>query len=244
MKLTTTKPKPCKFCLIKDFIAHDITNAIDKTWRYLSNRHVQYVAKNHFKIPDSKSCTDALEFVRVCSPDHLLNHCLRSYAFGVAMAHKVAKKFDKEVLFLGSIMHDLGLTERYENDQTFEITGARVAREFCADNGIDEEKADLVHEMVALHNSVGIAHKREPEIALLHFGAGADVAGLWLHDINPRTLEEILTEYPRLDFNEGMSRLIEEQVTKKPNSYMRTMVDLGFLKKIRNPPFSEKGRLP
>lgn len=69
------------------------------------------------------------------------------------------------------------------------------------------------------------------------------MAGLWLHDINPRTLEEILTEYPRLDFNEGMSRLIEEQVTKKPNSYMRTMVDLGFLKKIRNPPFREKERL-
>jgi hypothetical protein len=123
------------------------------------------------------------------------------------------------------------LTESYEDDQTFEITGARVDREFCVNNGIDNEKADLVHEMVALHNSVGVAHKREPVIALLHFGAGADVAGLWLYDINPGTLEETLTEYPRLDFNTGMSRLIEEQVTKKPNSYMRTMVDLGFLKK-------------
>ena len=73
---------------------------------------------------------------------------------------------------------------------------------------------------------------------LLHFGAGADVAGLWLHDIHKKTLEEILLEYPRLNFKEGMVKLINDQIKNKPNSYMATMVELGFLKKVTNAPFN------
>jgi hypothetical protein len=48
---------------------------------------------------------------------------------------------------------------------------------------MEVSKDDLIHEMVALHNSVGIAHKLDTEIALLHYGAREDVAGLWAHDL-------------------------------------------------------------
>jgi HD superfamily phosphodiesterase len=137
-------------------------------------------------MPDSENCKKALNMVIECSPDHLVNHCLRSYAFGVSMAHKVKLPFDKEVLFLGSIMHDLGLTSKFDSGNSFEIDGATAARSFCINHDLSAEKADLVHEMVVHHNSVGIAHKLDPEIALLHFGAGADVAGLWINDIHKK----------------------------------------------------------
>ncbi|NBI53274.1 hypothetical protein EIZ48_11870 [Photobacterium alginatilyticum] len=169
--------------------------------------------------------------VKACSPEFLLNHSLRSYAFGIAMAHKVKSKIDKEVFFLGSVMHDLGLTEKCMGTETFEVEGAREARAFCIHQGIEVDKADLIHEMVALHNSVGIAHKCDPEIALLHYGAGADIAGLWSYDLNKRTVEEVLAEYSDEGFKAGMIRLIEEQIAQKPNSYMATMVELGFLEK-------------
>jgi hypothetical protein len=237
MELTISKPKPSKCCMIRSFIASDLTNAINRTKRFISRDHVRYVARNEYKIPHSRNCVRALEMVQSCSPDFLVNHCLRSYAFGVAMAHKIDKSFDREVFFLGSIMHDLGLTKEFDGDDTFEIEGAKAAKTFCIDNDIDVKKSDLVHEMVALHNSVGIAHKKETEIALLHFGAGADVAGLWLHDINRRTLEEVISEYPRLDFKEGMTKLLSEQIERKPNSYMATMVELGFFKKLNKTPF-------
>lgn len=239
MELTITKQKPCKGCLITSFIAGDLTNAVNRVKRFISGVHVKYVAKYEYGMPDSANCSRALEMVKTCSADFLVNHCLRSYAFGVAMAHKVNKPFDKEVLFLGSIMHDLGLTEEFDGKETFEVEGARVAGRFCMDSGIEMSKSDLVHEMVALHNSVGVAHKREPEIALLHFGAGADVAGLWLHDIHARTLEEVIAEYPRLGFKKGMIRLITEQIERKPDSYMATMVQLGFFKKMETAPFTD-----
>jgi hypothetical protein len=91
--------------------------------------------------------------------------------------------------------------------------------------------------MVALHNSVGVAHKADPEIALLHFGAGADVAGLWIKDVHPNTLTEIIEQFPRLNFKEGMVKLIADQIERKPNSYMATLKAIGFLDKIKSAPF-------
>ncbi|MBL4827566.1 MAG: HD domain-containing protein [Spongiibacteraceae bacterium] len=173
-----------------------------------------------------------MALVEKSSPPFLFKHCLRSYAFGIAMAHKVKRKIDNEVFFLGAIMHDLGLTDDFSGENTFEVVGAQAARNFCVNNAINNNKADLIHEMVALHNSVGLAHKLDPEIALLHFGAGADVAGLWIGDIHKRTLEEILSRYSNKGCKEGMINLIHDQVIKKPNSYMATMVELGFLKKM------------
>ncbi|BBM03152.1 hypothetical protein GL2_32260 [Microbulbifer sp. GL-2] len=175
--------------------------------------------------------------VAQCSPAFLLNHCLRSYAFGLAMSHKVKTTIDKEVYFLGAIMHDLGLTKTYDIGGTFELDGAQAARSFCIDRNISPEKADLIHEMVAHHNSVGIAHKKDSEISLLHFAAGLDVAGFWLNDINPKTLSEVIDNFPRLDFKEGMKQLLNEQIKRKPMSYMKPFIKLGFLKKIDTTPF-------
>ena len=90
-------------------------------------------------------------------------HSLRSYAFGIAIAHKVKRNIG-EKFFIGSVMHDIGLVEDNIGVDNFEIEKTYVARNFCIHNGMEVSKADLVYEMVALHNSVSIAHKLDPEI--------------------------------------------------------------------------------
>lgn len=237
MKLTNSKPAPSKVCLLCSFIASDIAHASQRARRFISREHIQYVAIEAYQVPDSYNCQKALAMVAEYSPDYLVNHCLRSYALGIAMAHKIKQPFDKEVFFLGAIMHDLGLTSEFDTGDTFEVDGAKAARSFCIEHEINTEKANLVHEMVVHHNSVGVAHKLDPEIALLHFGAGADVAGLWVNDIHKGTLAEVLSEYPRLDFKQGMIQLISDQINSKSHSYMAPFVQLGFLKKIESVPF-------
>jgi len=237
MKLTNSKPKPSKACLLCNFISSDVTHAAQRARRFISREHIQYVAREAYQVPDSESCQKALAMVTEYSPDYLVNHCLRSYAFGIAMAHKVKQPFDKEVFFLGAIMHDLGLTSEFDTGDTFEIDGAKAARSFCVEHEINTAKADLVHEMVVHHNSVGIAHKLDPEIALLHFGAGADVAGLLIKDIHKVTLSEVLSEFPRLDFKQGMIKLVSAQIDSKSHSYMTPFIQLGFLKKIESVSF-------
>ncbi|WP_445365922.1 HD domain-containing protein [Microbulbifer sp. ANSA001] len=237
MELTTNKIPPPLPCLACRFVTSSASATYTRTIRYLKREHIQYVAKEVYQIPDSMSCKKALDMVAQCSPDFLLNHSLRSYTFGLAMSHKVKTVIDQEVYFLGAIMHDIGLTPAYDVGGTFELDGAQAARSFCIGHNISTEKADLVHEMIAHHNSVGIAHKKDPEIALLHFAAGLDIAGLWLSDIHPKTLSEVINEYPRLDFKQGMQSMLNDQVGRKPHSYMRPFVELGFLKKIEETPF-------
>ena len=237
MKLTKIKPLPSKTCLLCSFVSSDINSAFRRVRRFVSGDHIQYVAKEIYQIPDSSNCKKALDMVIQHSPDYLVNHCLRSYAFGLAMAHRVKQPFDKEVFFLGAIMHDIGLLHPFDKGNTFELDGATAARRFCIGHELSTQKADLVHEMIVHHNSVGVAHKLDPEIALLHFGAGADVAGLWLHDIHTKTLSEVLTAFPRLGFKQGMSTLLLDQASRKSQNFMKPLMQLGFLKKIENVPF-------
>ncbi len=239
MPLTIRKPKPSKLCMLHGFVRHDIQAWSRRAKRFISREHVEHVARQYYAIPDSEICHKAFTLVQDCSPLFLLNHCLRSYAFAVALGNSVRNHYDREVLFLGSIMHDLGLVEEYDGSDTFEIEGAKTALDFCQQHRLADDKSELVHEMVALHNSVGVADKKDPEIALLHFGAGLDVAGLNVHDAHPATVAEILEQYPRLDFNDAMANLIADQIKRKPHSYMSTMVELGFLKRMRQLKFDQ-----
>ncbi|SEF40089.1 HD domain-containing protein [Vibrio hangzhouensis] len=232
LTLTQSKPKPSKFCMLCNFIKSDINTTTERARNILLRKKAPYVSPEYYTFPDTKACQDALHLVKQHSPNFLVNHSIRSYAFGLAMSHKVQKKIDKEVFFIGSIMHDIGLTDLAPQQDTFEIEGASIARDFSISHNLTSNQADLIHEMVALHNSVGVAHKHDPEVALLHYGAGADVAGLWVHDIHKNTLHEILDLYHDKGCKEGMMHLIKDQVLRKPESYMSTMVELGFLKKM------------
>jgi len=233
MELTLHRPPPSKLCLAHHFLQYDLRQLGNRFKRRLTGQQVKYIAENKYAMPDSELSQKALAFTRECSPDFLLNHCLRSHAFAVALAAEMKLRFDPEILFIGSILHDLGLTERCADNDTFELSGARAARSFCQTTGMDSQQSDLIHEMVALHNAIGIADTREAEIALLHFGAGADVIGLHLKDIHPRTLREIISRYPRENFSEAMAELIQKQIEQKPKSYMSTMVRMGFLNKMQ-----------
>ena len=238
MGLTQTKPPPSRPWLLCQFISRDLREVKSNTIRALTGKAVPYVAKSDYGMPDSQACRKALELVTRVSPTFLLDHCLRSHAFSVAMLHMVHKKVDREVLFLGCVMHDLGLTNEHDHGDTFELDGARAARSHCLHHGVSSERSDLVHEMIALHNSVGIAHMREPEIALIHLGAGTDVLGFQAKDIHSQTMREILTEYPRIGFGDAMAQLVADQMHRKPQSFMTSMVALGFLDRLR------KCRLP
>ncbi|QVK24861.1 hypothetical protein KHX94_13615 [Shewanella dokdonensis] len=129
-------------------------------------------------------------------------------------------------------MHDLGLTKEHDHGGTFECDGAKSAYNFAISQGIEIPKAELIHEMVALHDSIGVAQAHEPEVALIHYGAGLDVAALWHKDIHPKTLTEIVTTYPRLDFAEAFILLLKDQLKRKPESYMKTLIELGFYEKM------------
>ena len=226
--------------MLPRFIGMDIRMAKNKLRRRLGLHELIQLVPDAYKIPDSSIATKATELVRDLSDEYLLNHCYRTYAFGCILAHQDGMRFDREVFYLSSIMHDLGVTDKHaEEPGSFEYVGARVAHQFCLDANYQRERADLVHEAIALHSAVGIAHAKDPEIALVHFGAGVDVIGIRFDEIPEHAMAEVLELYPRLGFKEAFSAVLRKQYELKPDSHISAHMGLGFEKKLKGTPFSD-----
>jgi hypothetical protein len=178
--------------------------------------------------PDTRLCREATELVREASPELLFNHCLRSWYFAALLAERHAVAHDAEVLYLGTIMHDIGLVRGLREPVRFEVTGANHAREELAARGLEPERAAVVWDLVALHTSVGIAEHAGPEVALGHMGISVDVVGRWVEDITPEQLAAVLEIAPRAGFDEDFLPLVAEHVAAHPHvSLFNWMEDIG-----------------
>jgi HD domain len=169
-----------------------------------------------YSIPDSEICKKATQLTVEVSPSFLCNHCLRTFLFGDFLGKRDGLKCDRELLYLGAVMHDLGLTARFAGEQRFEVDGADAAKAFVLEHGLSDEKAEIVWDAIALHTSLGIAEHKQPEIALVCLGASADALGIRIAEISPEIVEQVLEAYPRLGFNAAVTELLISQVNRKP----------------------------
>src|SRR5438105_15903752 len=104
------------------------------------------------RIPDSKLAREATGLLREHGSALLLAHSLRVYLFGSIRGRHRGLTVDPELLYIGAVFHDLGLTPTYRSaDHRFEIDGANAARDFLQSNGVDESAVGLVWDAIALH---------------------------------------------------------------------------------------------
>ncbi|WP_299589145.1 hypothetical protein [uncultured Microbulbifer sp.] len=172
------------------------------------------------KIPDTDLCKMTLKFVQGNHDTFLLNHVMRTYFFGACAGQAASAKIDLEMLFLGSTLHDLGLVKPYVKDKRFEVDGANGAAAFLHEKGYPEEKIEVIWDAIALHSTLEIAQHKRPEIALVQFGAGIDIGAIPIDSIDSKTIDEIIDQYPRVNFTELMLKRISDVTSKKPETTM------------------------
>ncbi|MBN3764102.1 HD domain-containing protein [Burkholderia sp. Ac-20365] len=178
--------------------------------------------------PDSGFTRQARSVVeRVHSPA-LLNHVHRTWWFAEFLGRTRGLKYDREVVYLAALFHDLGLTDEFSADQRFEVDGADAASGILLAHGYPESKAELVWDAIALHSSAGIADRKQPEIALIYMGAHVDVFGMRLDEITPALVDDTLALYPRIGFKAAFTEALAEVVRKKPYTAPGTgLADIG-----------------
>lgn len=178
--------------------------------------------------PDSEIAHRAAALVERAHSPSLLNHVHRTWWFAEFLGRKRELGYDREAVYLASLLHDLGLTPDHAADNRFEVDGADAASSFLHDHGYPKEKTSLVWDAIALHASGGIADRREPEVALVHFGAHVDVMGLRLDEISPQLIDDTLALYPRLGFKKAFTEALAEVARKKPHTAIGTgLADVG-----------------
>lgn len=166
--------------------------------------------------PDTPICVAALELARDTAPRFLFNHVMRTHAFGRAAGALQGAAYDEEMFFLGAVLHDLGLVERFVRDDRFEIDGADAAADFLSRRGYPDRKIAIIWDAIALHTTPGVPQRKQPEIALVQLGAGIDIGAIPRSLITPETVEIILAEYPRLGFKKAMLEAMGAIVRRKP----------------------------
>jgi HD domain len=174
---------------------------------------------------DSKIAQEATELMRATSTPSLFNHSMRTYLFGALLGKDLS--FDYELLYLASVLHDLGLTEKYAGDRSFEIEGAEAARKFLGERGLSEERSGIVWDGIAMH-PYAMANYKRPEIALVANGAAADVVGSDIAKVAPARKEQVLRAFPRLGFKTNFTQTCAEVVRRHPGgAYRSFMRDIG-----------------
>src|SRR5215472_11413269 len=179
------------------------------------------------RLPDSAIAKAATDLSRAESPPYLFNHAARTYLFGSLIGKSLSLKFDSEALYLACILHDLGLTARFEGDLPFEIQGAEAAKHFLQEHGYPASQADIVWDGIAMHASL-IGHYKQPEVRLVGEGAGADVVAPDPEQISKANVEEILAAFPRLRFKTAFVATCADIVRRHPGGAGRSfMRDIG-----------------
>ncbi|TDC82902.1 HD domain-containing protein [Actinomadura sp. 7K507] len=173
-----------------------------------------------FSLPDTDLTRKAYDLVFSEGTEAIANHSARTYLFARAIGERrglrPAADYDDEVLFLASVLHDIGLTERGDGAQRFEVDGADRAAEFLSGHGLDDERVRVAWEAIALHSSLGIAHRMRPEIALTHAGTSADITGLGAGTLPEGLADRAHGAFPRAGGGPAITAAIIDQIARNP----------------------------
>ena len=149
-------------------------------------------------VPDSTLAKAATQLVRDTENDLLYNHSRRVFLWAALTGERKRLKYDPELLYIGAMFHDMGLTEPCTNlNNRFEVDSANAARDFMRRFGVPERDVEEVWTAIALHTTPGIPEHMRPVIALVTAGVEMDVLGIAYQDFTPEQRNHVCGHHPR-----------------------------------------------
>jgi hypothetical protein len=167
--------------------------------------------------PQSPASQAALSVAARFYSPALLNHCVRSYLWGVTYAAAQDISFDDELLYVSAMLHDIGLTDIFDSYRVpFEEAGGGLAWVFGVAAGWPADRAARADEIIVLHMRDDVAPTVDPESHLLQVATSWDVAGRRPEEFPAEVRAEVLTRCPRQGFGSEFLACFEDQAARKP----------------------------
>jgi hypothetical protein len=190
------------------FLDSDVLTAEPETWPL-----PQEVAG--IKLPDSTLARGATDFTRAVSAPVVFNHVLRSYLFGELLGRAKGLEFDHELFYLGAVLHDLGLTERFMGQERFEVDGADAAAEFLKDKGAPKEWVEVVWDAVALPPRAASSGASSRKSLWSARGPWWTFSASELTNSPKEAVVQVIAEFPRMAFKKEYQKVLDEVVARK-----------------------------
>jgi hypothetical protein len=169
-------------------------------------------------IPDTPIAEAASDLCRSTSDQWLLDHCYRTFAFGVLLGHDLS--FNAEILFAGAMLHDIGLTSTFQQGAEsaldgysrrdapcFAVRGADVAERLAATHRRPSACSVAVAEAICSHLNVRVKQAEGVEAHLLNYASALDVLRLRLRKLPRHAVGSVDDRWRRGDdFCENLLR--------------------------------------
>ena len=172
-----------------------------------TNSQTFSVDPDRLRVPDTMIAREAEALCSEVYTATLLNHCLRSYAWGTILAERDGLEHDPELFYVTCLLHDLGLTDRYRDtvarQSCFAATAATVAREWTRGHGWREPRSTALADAICQHLNPQVPPEHGIEAHLMQAGAGFDVVGMRHWEVAASTVQAELARHPRLGFKQS-----------------------------------------
>lgn len=189
-------------------------------------------------LPDTPAARACEAYLAQVSNQTMVRHCKRTFRFGLALAKKAGAKPDLEILYVGALLHDLGLEPLFAGPEDFETLGARAAETFLEAQGY-ARMSRQVAAAIEVHTNPATADDHRPEVAYLCMGALCDVVGARLDHLDPRLIQQVVEDYPRDGTKALITALLKLQIDTKPLSRIGVaQARLNVVQRIWDAPFT------
>jgi len=183
--------------------------------------------------PSTAVAEQALEVCTAYSSPALLHHCRRSYVWAAAYAVEHGIEFDPELLFVATMLHDIGLTPSFDNHAVpFEVAGGHVAWVFGAGAGWPVGRRHRAAEIIVKHMWDSVDVEEDAEGYLLEIATGLDISGAnpewWPADLRA----EVLADFPRLGLGPEFTACFAAEAARKPDSSAAAAMANGIAGRI------------
>jgi hypothetical protein len=178
------------------------------------------------RVPDSRLAKEVRELVRDTETELLYHHSNRVFLFGALTGERKRLTFDPELLYVGAMFHDMGLTDAYSSSSKnrFEVDSANAARDFLRRHAIPAGEIDDVWDAIALHTTPGIPEHKRPVVALVTAGVEMDVMGVAYDEFTQEQRDQVCKSHPRAPgFKGGIIDAFTRGMIKRPKTTFGTV---------------------
>jgi hypothetical protein len=174
-------------------------------------------------------------------PAYLLDHSVRSFCWGVAIAEAEGWSFDHRILWTAALLHDRGLTRIRRNEDCFEVAGGAFARRFVERAGLPGADAERVDRAIVLHMQPGVTLADGVEAVLLDRATAIDVRGVDFDLIAP-VRPGVLRAHPRGEFDRHFLAAIRREAALRPTCQSaRLLHETGLADWMARSPWAADG---
>jgi hypothetical protein len=188
------------------------------------------------RLPDTAPAKEAERAAADALSPQLLQHSYRSYYFGRVLAGLDRVDYDDELGYVACLLHDLAL-EHPTPGRCFAVVGARRAVDIVRGR-MDPDRLDALGAAIAGHITPGAADDLGDPAGFVSAGAGADVFGGRIAELDPAWVDDLLLRHPRQDFAEWLEHAWRRESRAVPDGRAAWMSRYAaFTLLIRHAPF-------